>query len=126
MKAMNNLVSGAGFAAVCEAVIVGRRYGLDPAAMMEVLNASTGRNFTTENNLEKIVTRAFDGTFALGLFAKDIGIAAAMADAMGVASPLSHLVHRLMAEARDALGGDGDHTTAILHWERTAASPSRD
>jgi 3-hydroxyisobutyrate dehydrogenase len=126
MKAMNNLVSGAGFAAACEAVIVGQRYGLDPATMMDVLNASTGRNFTTENNLEKIVTRSFDGTFALSLFAKDIGIAATMADAVSVASPISHLVHRLMMEARDAIGGDGDHTTAFLHWERIAASTARD
>ena len=123
MKAMNNLVSCAGFAAACEAVILGQRYGLDPAAMMTVLNASTGRNFTTENNLQKIVARRFEGSFALGLFAKDLGIAAAMADAKGVAAPMSHLVHRLMMEARDAVGGERDHTAAFLHWERTADTP---
>ncbi len=117
MKALNNYVSAAGFAAACEALIVGREYGLDPAVMVDILNISTGRNFATKVSLPRIVDRNFVGTFSLGLFTKDIKIAADMAEAAGVTAPITHLVHARMAEAVAALGGDGDHTTAHLHWE---------
>ena len=85
MKALNNYVSAAGFATACEALIVGREYGLDPAVMVDILNISTGRNFATKVSLPRIVDRNFVGTFSLGLFTKDIKIAADMAEA--AASP---------------------------------------
>ena len=91
--------------------------------MTEVLNLSTGRNFSTEVSLPRIVARNFKGTFTLGLFTKDTKIAAEMADAAGVTAPISHLVHARMAEAVDKLGGDGDHTTAQLHWETQVRQP---
>src|SRR5256885_489908 len=55
MKALNNYVSAAGFAAAVEAVAIGARFGLDPAVMVDVLNASTGRNNSTENKLKQFV-----------------------------------------------------------------------
>jgi 3-hydroxyisobutyrate dehydrogenase len=124
MKALNNYVSAAGFAAACEALIIGRQYGLDPAIMVDVLNLSTARNFATKVSLPRIVAREFVGTFSLGLFTKDIKIAADMATAAGVTAPISQLVHARMAEAVAELGGDGDHTTAHLHWERQVAPKS--
>ena len=51
MKALNNLVSAAGLLAAAEALVIGRRFGLDPVRMLEVLNASTGRNYATEQKL---------------------------------------------------------------------------
>ncbi len=117
MKAMNKLVSAAGFAAACEAVIAGQRAGLDPAAMIEVFNASTGRNFSTEKSMGKIVARTFDAGFSLGLFAKDVKIAADLAQAEGCPSPISRTVSEWMAEARDALGGEHDHTLAYTYWD---------
>ena len=121
MKSMNNFVSGAAYAASCEAFIIGQRYGLDLQAMLDVLNVSTGRNFSTERTMHRIVKRTFDDTFKLGLFTKDLKIAADIANAAGVAAPISHLVHEWMAEARDALGGEGGHTTAYKYWEKRAA-----
>lgn len=47
-KALNNYVSAAGLAAACEAAIVAERFGVDPAVLVDVLNASTGRNNSTE------------------------------------------------------------------------------
>ena len=117
MKAMNNLVSAAGFAAACEALIIGRRVGLDPAAMIEVFNASTGRNFSTEKSMGKIAAGTFDTSFSLGLFAKDVKIAADLADEAAFPSPMSHAVCDWMAEARDNLGGERDHTVAYTYWD---------
>ncbi len=48
MKALNNLVSAAGFLASVEAMLIGARFGLDPEVMVDVLNASTGMNTSTQ------------------------------------------------------------------------------
>jgi 3-hydroxyisobutyrate dehydrogenase len=42
MKALNNLVSAGGFMIGIEALLIGQRFGLDPAVMVDVLNAATG------------------------------------------------------------------------------------
>ncbi|MGR3321743.1 MAG: NAD(P)-dependent oxidoreductase, partial [Pseudooceanicola sp.] len=54
-KALNNYVSAAGLAAACEAVIVGRDFGLDPHVLTEIVNASTGRNNSTENKMAQFI-----------------------------------------------------------------------
>jgi 3-hydroxyisobutyrate dehydrogenase len=121
MKALNNFVAAAGFTAAVEALLVGRRFGLDPGVMVEVLNASTGRNFSTELTLPShVLPRTFATGFALGLMTKDVGIAADLADAVGVDSPLSHLVRDRLADAVADLGPAVDHSAALLHWEREA------
>jgi 3-hydroxyisobutyrate dehydrogenase len=121
MKALNNFVAATGFAAAVEALLVGRRFGLDPGVMVEVLNASTGRNFSTEYTLPShVLPRTFATGFALGLMTKDVGIAADLADAVEVGSPLSQLVRDRLAEAAEGLGPEIDHSAAVLHWEREA------
>jgi hypothetical protein len=63
MKALNNYASAAGLVAAAEALLIGRRFGLDLAVMTDVLNASTGRNNSTENKLKQYI---LSGTFASG------------------------------------------------------------
>ena len=55
MKALNNFIAGMNFLAAAEALVVGRRFGLDPALMIDIINQSTGRNFSTENLLRQQV-----------------------------------------------------------------------
>ena len=119
MKALNNFVAGTGFIAVSEAVLVGKRFGLDPAAMVDVMNASSGKSFCTEHVVKQhVVSRQFASGFALGLMAKDVGIAAGLAKAIGADSPLIGLSSALLGEARDKVGSEKDHTLAYTYWER--------
>jgi 3-hydroxyisobutyrate dehydrogenase len=119
MKALNNYVAGAGFTAAAEALIVGCKFGLDPAVMAEILNASTGRNFSTEHTLNQhVLSRKFATGFALGLLAKDVGIAADLVDAIGADAPVCRLLRELWAEASAAIGPGADHSAALRHWER--------
>jgi 3-hydroxyisobutyrate dehydrogenase len=119
MKALNNFVAGTGFVATAEAVLVGKRFGLDPTVMMDVMNVSTGRNFNTENVVKQhVISRRFASGFALGLLAKDVKIAADLAAAIDVESPLTRLSAALLGEARDRVGGDKDHTLAYTYWEK--------
>ena len=119
MKALNNYVAAAGFAAAAEAVLIGQRFGLDGATMVEILNASTGRNFATENLFrQEILSGRFSGSFTVALMAKDVKIAADLGEAMGLDAPVSRLVRERFAEARDTVGPGRDNSAAILAWDR--------
>jgi 3-hydroxyisobutyrate dehydrogenase len=123
MKALNNFLAATTSAAGAEALTVGRAFGLDPAVMTDVINASTGRSFNSENMIkQQVLSGKFATGFALGLLAKDVGIAADLARQSGVDAPIGALVSQLWSEARDAIGGEQDHSRAWAHWQeqRTA------
>lgn len=116
MKALNNLVSAAGLIAAAEALIIGRRFGLDPALMIDVLNASTGRNNSTENKFKQFVfSRSFASGFSLELMVKDLTTAIDLAHATETPAPLSVACRDLWAAAQAQLERDADHT-AIVRW----------
>jgi 3-hydroxyisobutyrate dehydrogenase len=116
MKALNNYVSAAGLAAAVEALAVGQKFGLDPAVMTDVLNASSGRNNTTENKLKQfIIPGTFTSGFSMALMAKDIRTADALAEAIGVATPLAEICTALWTEEAQKLGPGADHTEYGKH-----------
>lgn len=122
MKALNNYVSAAGLAAVCEALVVGRAFGLDPAAMTEVLNASSGKNNTSEVKVKQfMLSGAFDSGFSAGLMVKDVAIAAQLAEAMGIKAPFAHDCVARWQEMVAALGAGADHTEFFRFSEGGAA-----
>jgi 3-hydroxyisobutyrate dehydrogenase len=118
MKALNNFVAATAYAAATEAMAIGQRYGLEPATMVGVFNASTGRSFATEHVLADHVLPARYGTgFALGLLAKDVGIAADLALAADdLDAPFCALAADRWEAAADALGASADHSRAHQHW----------
>ncbi len=122
MKALNNYVSGTGFMAAVEALVIGRSFGLDPALMVDVMNELTGRNFATANTLkQEVISRAFGTQFVLGLLAKDVKIAADLAEAIRINAPLARASRDLILRAREAVGADADHTAAVKYWEELNA-----
>jgi len=124
MKALNNFVAASSYTAAAEALLVGQRFGLDPARMLEILNVSTGRNFITEVVMkEHVVDRKFATGFALGLLAKDVKIAADLANEVQQDAPLAQLIKDRWALARDRLGATRDNSEAILAWESAPRKP---
>jgi len=121
MKALNNLVSAAGLLAAGEALLIGRKFGLDPALMVDVLNASTGRNNATEHKLKPFVlSRTFASGFSLALMVKDLGTATALADDTGTPAPFAAECRTLWSRAAAALETGADHT-AVVRWLETLA-----
>jgi 3-hydroxyisobutyrate dehydrogenase len=111
MKALNNYVSGAGLIAALEALEVGRAFGLDPDVIVDVFNASTGRNNSTEVKLKQfVISETYGSGFFLGLMAKDIRTAHALAEDLGVKVPLADRCADLWDEAVRNLGPNADHT----------------
>ncbi|MFQ5954381.1 MAG: NAD(P)-dependent oxidoreductase [Kiloniellales bacterium] len=123
MKAINNLISAAGLVAAAEGLIIGARFGLDPEAMVDVLNASTGRNNATENKVRQfILSRRFDSGFALELMVKDIATALDLARATGTPAPLGEACQALWTTAQERLDQGVDHTAVVRHLEGLAGS----
>jgi 3-hydroxyisobutyrate dehydrogenase len=122
MKALNNYIAAACYAASAEALLVGRRFGLDPHRMLDIINVSTGRNFNTEVVMrEQVVERKFNSGFALGLLAKDVKIAADLARTVKLDAPLTRLVNERYAMARETLGATRDCSEALLSWDNPLA-----
>jgi 3-hydroxyisobutyrate dehydrogenase len=121
MKALNNLVSSGGFLIGIEALLIGQRFGLDPAVMVDVLNAATGMNNSTQKKFKQFVlSRKFDAGFSMGLMAKDLSIALQVARETGTPSPLSALTKEMVAAAQAMFGSDADHTEMAKLCERLA------
>ena len=125
IKALNNYVSAAGLLAVCEALIVAERFGLDPQVANAVFKASTGRNNTTDRKVEQqMLNRAFASGFALDLMCKDVGIARDLAAALALDAPGLRATKETLDRAATALGPGADHTAAYAYLEqRLRAKP---
>ncbi|MBE0585747.1 MAG: NAD(P)-dependent oxidoreductase, partial [Desulfofustis sp.] len=116
MKALNNYVSAAGLAAASEAVRIGSTFGIDPSVIIDVFNASTGRNNSTENKFHQfILPETFASGFSLGLMAKDLGLARDLAEASEQFAPLLERCEELWRQAAETLGSDADHTEFIRY-----------
>lgn len=117
MKALNNYVASATFAATTEALDVGTKFGLSADVMVDVLNVSTGRNFHTDLVFKQhVLNGKFGVGFAIGLLAKDVRIAADLAEALNKAAPLLRLMEDRWDQARDARGATQDFSAAYLAW----------
>lgn len=122
MKALNNYVNAAVMSVYAEALVIGRAFGLDQNVMVQSLEASTlGRNHPYEKKIKKeVFTRKFDSRMALGLIAKDLGIAADTARTIDLEAPLVDAVSALWRRAADELGGSVDQTEIVRFWESRA------
>jgi 3-hydroxyisobutyrate dehydrogenase len=121
VKALNNMLSATGLIAATEMLLVGRRFGVDPKVMNEILNASTGRNNSTENKIERyILSRSFSSGFSLDLMVKDLNTAMELARELEVPTIFSNCCRELCAAARLSLGKGMDHTDVVRWFEQLA------
>lgn len=119
VKALNNYLGAAGTLAGFEVLLVARSFGLDPRPMLEAINASTGRNSTTERKIpQQVLTGAFASGFKLALMAKDVGIAAGLARDLGVPTPYLEKTLQLWRAAQKALPAGADHTEIYRFLEK--------
>ena len=119
VKALNNYLGAAGTLAGFEVLLVAKAFGLDPKPMLEAINASTGRNSTTERKIpQQVLTGAFASGFKLALMAKDVGIAADLAKDLGVPAPYLRTTLKLWRDAQKKLPKDADHTEIYRYLKR--------
>lgn len=118
VKALNNFLGATAFAATSEAVLIAQRFGLDTRTLIDIVNVSTGRSFISEIVMkEHVLDEKFATGFALGLLAKDVKIAADLAEAVKLDAPVARLVRDRWAQARERVGYGADNTEAIKGWD---------
>jgi 3-hydroxyisobutyrate dehydrogenase len=121
MKALNNLMSAAGYLIGIETLLIGKKFGLDPAVIVDILNVSTGVNDSTQRKFKQMVlTRKFDSGFGLDLMVKDLDIAVEIAKDGGTPAPFTALCREMWTAAQQMLGRGRDHTEMALLSEKMA------
>ncbi len=124
-KALNNYLGAAGTVAGMEALLIGTKFGLNPKTLIDVINASTGKNSTTERKIpQQVFTKAFASGFAHALMTKDVGIANGIARDAGVKAPYLENTAKLWKTSLSRLPAGADHTE-IYHYLKSLSSPSR-
>lgn len=106
-KAVNNFLNAMNLAATAEAMVVGAAAGLDPAALLAVIQASSGRNFATEVRFPRILDGDYqDGALSTALMVKDLDVYAALAAAVGAPASLAPAARAVYEQALAAGLGD--------------------
>lgn len=127
MKALNNYLSAGTLAMTAEAVLAGMEFGLDPARMVDILNASTGRSTASEHKFPAFVlSRTFDSGFALGLMAKDLRLAVEIARVCGTPAKLLNDLSGIYDQAEHELGFSADNTDVVRYLETQIGNKKND
>jgi 3-hydroxyisobutyrate dehydrogenase-like beta-hydroxyacid dehydrogenase len=114
LKLANNLMSAASLAIAAEALAMGVKAGLDPAVMIEVINASSGRNSATQDKIPRhVLNRRFDFGFANALSFKDVRLCLEEAEALGVPMVVGSAVRQMLAITQQQFGPDADCTELV-------------
>src|SRR5437879_7365232 len=121
MKLANNFLSATAMVATSEAVVMGVKSGLDPAVMIEVINAGSGMNTASRDKFPRsILPRTFDFGFATGLMVKDVRLCLEEAKALGLSMEVAEAVGRLWEVVIREMGPESDFTSAIKPIETAA------
>ena len=114
VKAVNNTLLAANLWAAGEGLAALKAAEVDLSAAMDVINASSGRSNATENLIgQRVLTREFPATFALGLLAKDVAIGLDLIAAHKGSAPLLSQTGGLYRAAERLVGAAEDHTAAL-------------
>ena len=125
LKALNNYLSASGLVAMCEALVVGEAFGLDPGTMVDVFNTSTGKSNATEvKGQQFVVPRNFVAGFTTSLMAKDLRTAGDVAKHLKLRMPNLEQAVTYWTAADGKLGKGADHTEIFRYAEILAEAES--
>jgi len=121
MKLANNFLSATAMVATSEAVVMGVKSGLDPAVMIDVINAGSGMNTASRDKFPRsVLPRSFDFGFATGLMVKDVRLAVEEMRSLGLTMEVAEAVGRLWEVIIRDQGAESDFTEAIKPIEKKA------
>ena len=121
MKLANNFLSATAMVATSEAVVMGVKAGLDPAVMIDVINAGSGMNTASRDKFPRaVLPRSFDFGFATGLMVKDVRLCLDEMKQLGLSMEVAEAVGRLWEVVIAEMGAESDFTAAIRPIEKAA------
>ena len=102
VKIINQLLAGVHIAAAAEAMALGLREGVDPAALYEVITHSAGNSWMFENRMAHVLAADYTPLSAVDIFVKDLGLVLDLARASKFPLPLSSTAHQMFMQASSA------------------------
>ena len=119
MKTLNNYIMASSICALCDSLVTGQKYGLDPQQMIDVLNVGTGVNFPTLDTFRRDgITGRYNSGFGLALLVKDLGITEEFMKHNNFETDLPALTKRYLGDALKEVEPMADHTKALVGWEK--------
>jgi L-threonate 2-dehydrogenase len=113
VKIINHLLAGVHIAAAAEAMALGLREGVDPAALYEVITHSAGNSWMFENRMAHVLAADYTPLSAVDIFVKDLGLVLDMARASKFPLPLSSTAHQMFMQASTAGFAKEDDSAVI-------------
>ncbi|MGA7527631.1 MAG: NAD(P)-dependent oxidoreductase [Pseudolabrys sp.] len=121
MKLANNFLSATAMAATSEAVAMGVKAGLDPAVMIDVINAGSGRTTASDGKFpQAILPRTFNYGFATALMLKDVRLCVQEARSLNVPNSVMSIVLDQWETTNKEFGGESDFTAIVKMVETRA------
>lgn len=113
-KMVNQTLIATGMIGVCEALLYGYRAGLDLKTVLRSVGPGAAGSWSLENLGPRIIDNNFEPGFFVEHFIKDMGIALAEAQRMGLALPGLALAQQLyLALAAQGHHRDGTHALEL-------------
>lgn len=113
-KIVNNFLNGINLAATAEAMVAGKKAGLDPKVLLEVINHSSGKNWATENRFPRILNGDYiEGGLDHFLMAKDIDLYNKLTKSVETPNILGHSVASVF-ELAIGMGRGGQVSNRIV------------
>ena len=120
-KLANNLLAAAAMVVSSEAMVMGVKAGIAPQVLLDIFNASTGRNSATQDKFPRsVLPGTFDFGFHTGLSYKDVRLCIDEAEAMGVPMITGAVVRQILAATNAKFGPQSDFTSIVKITEEGA------
>jgi 3-hydroxyisobutyrate dehydrogenase len=113
VKIINQLLAGVHIAAAAEAMALGLREGVDPAAVYEVITHSAGNSWMFENRMAHVLAGDYAPLSAVDIFVKDLGLVLDTARASKFPLPLASTAHQMFMQASTAGHAREDDSAVI-------------
>jgi len=121
VKLVNNMITGISMIATSEAFLTGLKAGLSMETIVEVVGTSSGNTWVLQNHFPNTVLKnQHEPGFMLDLMYKDVGLALALADDVGVPVPVEGLARQVYQGGRTAGLGRKDFSAIWKHMAKAA------
>jgi len=118
MKLINNMLGQIATVAIAEALVFGKKAGLDPGKIFEVVSVSTGNSVQFQNRVPRMLARNFAPGGTIDISYKDQELETGYAKALGVPLLMANLSQQVYQMGRAAGLNKEDGSAIIKVFER--------
>lgn len=120
MKLINNMLGQIQTIAIAEAMVFGKKAGLDPKKIYEVVSVSTGNSVQFQNRVPRMLARNFTPGGTIDISYKDQDLETSFAKQLGVPLLMANLSQQVYQMGRAAGFNKEDGSAIIKVFERLA------